>query len=292
MKILYVATHGRGLNDDEGAIAHALRALGHEVVCVGEGEGVRNRLPGITADFLLCHHWSDLDTLHAIPIPKVFWYFDRIDMGKPAFLPRTVSRRKHVAALTAACDLGFLTDGDQVAADTSGKLHWLPQGADGRIAGRGTASESWDILYVGNRRGREDFLAEMRGRWGRRFHWIPEGCYREQLRDAVASAKVVVAPDWPVSDRYWSNRVYVMLGFGAFLMHPYCATLQQHYQDRDHLVYYHSRTHLHDLINSYLTFPDARQALSSAALDHTISAHTYTQRCRDLVRIVRERLPL
>ena len=41
MKIVYVAKHHSGDNDDEGAICYALEALGHEVVRFRENEGDR-----------------------------------------------------------------------------------------------------------------------------------------------------------------------------------------------------------------------------------------------------------
>lgn len=301
-KIVFVARHGVGFADDEGAITHALTALGHEVVCIHErkGKSVRHIRD---ADLLLFLKWDDAHALSQARCPRAFWYFDLVDWpSDPTLARRCAQRRAWMERITPLVDVGFCTDGDWVAADTTGKLVWLPQGADERVIGRGdnVATEPpVPILFTGTARGggrvRESFVAEMAERYGDDFRHVRPtphhpGYYQRDLARLIASAQIVVAPDGPVTDRYWSNRVYNALGFGAFLLHPYCRELAKSYEDRREVVYYHSRDDLHRLIAHYRALPEAaRREVSEGGLRRTLAGHTYRHRCEELLRVCRER---
>lgn len=297
MKILYIARHEQqNSNDDEGAIFHALTQLGHQVERCRESHGGKARR--MDCDFLLFHHWQDYAAIEKFTIPKVAWTFDLIDWpSDPTLAHRCMQRRKWMRELLPRIDLCFMSDGDWVAKDTSGKCHWLTQGADGRIAQRyGDITEKTlpkiPLLFTGIGRGggmvRESFVAEMQARYGSLFAHVPQGYYREKLGHMIAGAKIVVAPDGPVSNHYWSNRVYTSLGFGACLLHPYCAGLAEHYKFHE-LMMYRNRSELHSFIEELLENKAWRTSLGNAGLQRTLTEHLYLHRCERLVKIVKER---
>lgn len=302
MRFLYVANHGQpGTADDEGAIAHALRGLGHEVDPLRQERGRVAYRAAAGADVVLFHKWDDADSLAYLggKTRRVFWYFDLVTFPDPLLEGRNKARLEWMARVLPHADLGFCTDGDWAARDATGKLVWLPQGADERVAGRGTYRPelACDVLFVGTRRGgtlRQSFVDEMKSAYGERFRHVEKNLYGRQLADQVASAKVVVAPDGPVTHAYWSNRVYVTLGYGGFLLHPWCVRLAGQYEDRQEVVFYRSRSHLQDLICAYLTTydgPKLRREVSEAGLARTLKEHTYRRRCEEMVRVIKERLP-
>ena len=161
MKILFVARHNSGDNDDEGAVAYALRKLGHEVLCIQEKKTHREQastLQGMVAtfkpDFCLFFKWDNYDEIRWISskCPCVFWFFDLIsNTDDPTLTGRMRMRRNWLDAIIPHCKLAFFTDGDEVAKDQTGKLRWLMQGADERVAGLGTPlPEPWPpILFTG-----------------------------------------------------------------------------------------------------------------------------------------------
>lgn len=295
MIINYIGRHRQNNSDDEGAIEYALQQLGHTVNCVQELGQNRHTLPTLpTPDLVLFNHWPDCHLLADVwrGVPKVFWYFDLVDWpGDPTLVRRCEQRREWVGKATELCTHGFMTDGDWVAKDTTGKLHWLPQGADERIVGAFPYTEGshFDILFTGIAQGggtqRESFVADLKVNHGGINH-VVKGVYREQLRRLIGSSKIVVAPDSPVSDRYWSNRVYNTLGFGGFMLHPYCKGLAGQYEDGCEVVYYDNRKHLHGLIRWYLEDEGARRRIARQALERTRAQHTYRRRCELLMAIV------
>jgi len=304
MKILYVAKHGSGLNDDEGAIAYALEQLGHGVIRAHEKHYVH-----LTdeADLLLFHKWDDVEAISRFKGRKAFWYFDLVEWpSDPTLAGRCRSRVEWMRKVIPHVDLGFCTDGDWVhsynlthaghrqAVDLGPKLVWLPQGADERVVGRGIPLVgAAPILFVGNRTGgeqRRSFVREMEETWGKQFHCIEKGVYGRELAPYIAGAKVVVAPDSPVTDRYWSNRAYVMLGFGALLLHPWSQGLSDQCR---FLPFYRSREQMHTMIDRVLCewwkgplSGHAAGIMTTSCLDEVREKHLYRHRCADLIRAV------
>lgn len=314
MNIVYVARHDAGGNDDEGAVSYALGQLGHHVLRVHEREARRffHAPGGFTAgDLVLFNKWDDVETIGRIKTLKVFWYWDLVDFpSDPTLENRCRARREWMARTVPLVDLGFCTDGDWAARcvlsapPVERKLVWLMQGADERVVGRGVPVKPirgvnlcQQILFTGLRRscgqGRWSWVQEMERRWGDKFGWIERGLHGRVLADAIAAAKVVVAPDAPVTDRYWSNRVYLTCGFGGLLFHPYCKYLEYGEFSYANLPMYRSRDELHDMVERVLSgdWPwKGADVLAAACLDETKARHLYRHRCERLIQTVKERL--
>ncbi len=293
MRVGYVAKHDSGGNDDEGAITFALEKLGCNVQRLREHRGYRAQM--LEVDFVLFHHWRDYAAIREIRRPKVFWCFDLIDYPDPHLRGRCRERLQWMRELIPLVDLGFLTDGDFVARDGTGKLHWLPQGADERIVGKGQRNGATvSLLFTGIGRGggmqRLAFVQAMESHYGSQFQQVQRGIYRERLRDLIAAAQIVLAPAGPVTDRYWSNRIYNACGFGAFLLHPWSDALTAQYQPDKEVVYYRSLEELHQQIAASLKMPSTCQEIAEAALQRTCKEHLYRHRCERLLSIVGEKL--
>ena len=138
---------------------------------------------------------------------------------------------------------------------------------------------------------RQSMIDELRERYGGRFT-VVNRFHQKQLADMIASHKIVIAPDSPITHDYWSNRVYLTLGFGGFLLHPRCRKLEEHYTDGKHLVMYEDRDKFWEYLNCYLGCPRAREEMQRNALQHTWQHHTYKHRCERLISIVKQRLEL
>lgn len=306
MRVLYIAKHGSGGNDDEGAISHALEVLGHNVISVREQDAHSVDLSRTKADFMLCHHWHDMVSLRLVRCPKVFWCFDRIVDPDPSLESRNLTRSMWARQIQSACDIGFFTDGDWVAKETttgSKDLHWLTQGADERVVGRGTPlSEAQPPILItastfngGDRRRR--FISDFKERWGSFVRVVEKGVHGRAMANLIASAKIVVAPQHPSSDRYWSNRVYQALGFGAFLLHPVCKELYSHYIV-DHLNCYDNDDKEYGLdwmINRYLSRDKVsrdkeRHNYSEIVVRSTVANNLYRHRVERLLAIVKEKI--
>lgn len=292
MLICYTGKHNNPKsNDDEGGIADGFRQLGHEVICVPEAYPEVTRK--VKCDLHLFNHLRDVSVYEDIKIPKVFWYFDRVMCDDDTLTRRSTGRQQWIKYATEVVDCGFCTDGDWSMNDTSGKLVWLMQGFNQVLKPAQHTSEqskTHDILFTGGRFGgreRESFVSEMQSKYGRKFHHVTKGVHGDKLAQLIAGAKIVVAPDSPVSDSYWSNRVYLTLGLGGFLLHPYSRGIE--YQFGLDLQCYKSRDDLHELIKYYLNDPDMRESMRFGGHYRVTQQHTYKHRCESMLNILKDR---
>ncbi len=149
---------------------------------------------------------------------------------------------------------------------------------------------------MGSGESRALHVRHLRETWGKRFevlgeHGIRSRVHGRELADRIASARIIVAPDGPQTDRYWSNRVYLTLGFAGFLLHPYCEELAGQYRDGVDLLFYRSREECDALIGKWLEAePYQRWAVSEAGYERTVKMHLYRHRCEKLIEVVKERL--
>lgn len=297
MKIIYIAKHEQGKgNDDEGAVAHALRVLGHEVVCFSERQGtqaLRER-----GDFILFHHWKYAGMyLKHRPIPAVMWYFDLVDAhdtSSPEVHRRSLKRVKWMNETIPNIDIGFCTDGDWVANDKSGKLNWLMQGADERIVGVGKRLSHavppliFPGMHIGNGKARESFVDDLMRKYGGDFRRLGE-TYREELRDYIASSEILICPNAPVTNRYWSNRVYMCAGFGACVLHPWSEGLSTHFTFTE-IPQYNGFEHLVSMINAYRTvLKSSAKQFRHNALERVKKQHLYRHRVEEMLSVMKQK---
>ena len=325
MRILYVAKFGNHDNCDEEAIAYALEQLGHTVERVHESRRYREGLPigaylygaqGVY-DFCLFHKHEVVSEVAAIAevIPCAFWYFDLLSNDDdPTLAARMQQRRRWFRDVIQHCVTAFVTDGDWVDHWNNGdprervsfqnegqnrysdvKIHWLMQGADERFVGLGEPrfKPAPDILFTGTRhhgRKREEHVAELERRYGNRFGVVGETRqtprkHGRELADLFASTKVVVAPDGPCTDRYWSNRVYLTAGLGGYILHPELKGLQPHYNTAE-VRQYRSREELYRMIDYALECPGEIPSMRMFGHHATVQRNLYRHRCQDLIRVM------
>ncbi len=298
MRILYIAKHGSGHNDDEGAIAYALGALGHNVMCVNEGADFTCHKDWL--QFILFHKYSDMQALASFKCPKVFWYFDLVDCNDATLQRRCAARKHWMATVIPYIDLGFCTDGDWVAQDRTGRLVQLCQGFDERLEPAIRPAgyvQDIDVLFAGTYvkcgADRVSFMGWLEKLAEKYTVMSVTNYFRQDLAQLIARSRIVVAPDSPVTSSYCSNRVYTVLGLGGFLLHPACKMLEGQY---DHastasMVYYYTREQLRRQVEFYLgEGAEYRAQLVETGRRITLEKHLYRHRCEQLIAIVKERL--
>lgn len=254
-RFVYVANHGNvGDDDTEGHIARALESLGHEVIKVQQEPNLTSVPDG---DFLLFHKWIPRVDFSG---KKVCWYFDKVNF---------LDREPFMDIVVGLADYIFATDGDWVKKQDKDNIICVRQGVgyDNLLADK---IDCPDVVYTGalyaDRQGWADRLKK---RYGDRFQ-VYHNKFGKELNDLCVSAKITLAPQWPATDAYWSNRVYNSIGRGAFMIHPHCADM-----DLEGLVMYKDEDDMYEKIDYYLAHEDEREELRAKLVEDVQENHTY-----------------
>lgn len=303
MKIMFVAKHDCGDNQDEDAVAYALEKLGHEVIKVHELQRHRKGVDPlkIKADMCLFFKWESYFEVAELSkrMPVISWYFDLISSEDPTLAKRMEFRRMWYQRLLPHMTLMFFTDGDWVdrQCGETDKCRWLMQGMDERVAGLGTPlpHPQPPILFTGtphHGRLRYEQIHDLQHLFKDKMQVIGEGGPRGRihgraLSDLFASVRCVIAPIGPVSDCYWSNRVYLTTGLGGALLHPRSKGVERHYNGTE-VCYYHGQD-LPAIIDRFLSEPQEWiDNWRKAGYERTMHEHTYYHRCIRLMKMIQE----
>lgn len=306
MKIVYIAKHHSGGNDEEGAITYALEQLGHTVDRRHEKKVYG--APDIKGDLLLFHKWSDYGRLAEMRMPKVFWYFDLINSHDATLVERDNNRKEWMKNVLPIVDLGFCTDGDFVKVQCrqipgnaftdffdAQKLYVLRQGFDERQLGIGRKQAYInDLLITAVRKGagikRMQFIESVVKDYSNRLTHQSHGVHGQNLADMIINHKIVIAPNYPISDNYWSNRVYLTMGYGGLILHPYSKALSESFMSGKHLFFYRTYGEMKDLIYRLMHNEDIRTLVVKQGEQEIRDNHLYVHRCEQMLSIVKQRL--
>jgi hypothetical protein len=73
----------------------------------------------------------------------------------------------------------------------------------------------------------------------------------------------------------FSNRTYIIMGCGGFLLTSYVPGLEEIFENRKHLVWYESDEECLELIDYYLKNPDERRVIADEGYRHVHEHYTY-----------------
>jgi len=85
---------------------------------------------------------------------------------------------------------------------------------------------------------------------------------------------------------YWSDRLYLSLGSGAFLLYPRVPGLENYFKDGEHLVLWDNEVDLHNKIDKYLALPEERERISKAGEREARKNHTVEVRIKEFEAIL------
>lgn len=266
MKICYVGKHNDAGNKDEYHVAAGLRSLGHEVIL--RQQEPRVDIPEGT-DLVLANHWyeCDLEWLKTVKAFKVIWFWDKVWRQRAVWMAKAEPVFDHI----------FMSDG--TFADGKKKLSVLRQGT-GEVVSGIKSDHKADIAFPGSLYGeRLDWYMKLKTRYGSRIRHF-QGIHGSKLSDLCESVPIILAPPFPSDDNYWSNRIYLILGHGGFLLHPRLEGMDE-YTDGVHYVAYD--TDLVEKIDYYLENPGLRNTIRILGQEKTQKDYSYTERCRKLI---------
>ena len=89
-------------------------------------------------------------------------------------------------------------------------------------------------------------------------------------------AKIILGAD--ITDEvegYWSNRLWLTLGCGGFFLTAYVRGMEKYFENRRHLVWYHSEAECLSLAEEYLAKPEIRRKIARQGYQRVHERHTF-----------------
>lgn len=184
---------------------------------------------------------------------------------------------------------------------------WLPPGVVKRDCYWASPKEEFmhDVIFVGSMQYhpewpyRPKLVNWLYETYGDRFtHYGNDGkrvVRGAELNQLYRSAKVVVGDSLCLNfqhEDYWSDRVPETLGRGGFLIHPRIKGLEDHYEDKKHLVLYDYgdfdalKAHIDHYLSNYYN----RELIRLEGQNHVKNNHTYTNRMEQLINTIKGEL--
>ena len=89
---------------------------------------------------------------------------------------------------------------------------------------------------------------------------------------------------------YWSNRLWLTLGCGGFFLTAYVRGMEKYFENKRHLVWYHSQAECLSLAEEYLAKPDMRRKIALQGYQWVHEHHTFHHFVRRAIALcIRER---
>lgn len=109
--------------------------------------------------------------------------------------------------------------------------------------------------------------------WGK---WLTETYVFSTFAKICSGAKIILGIGKSNQvEGYFSNRTWITLGCGGFLLTRYVPGLEKFFTNKKHLVWYHSVEECLHLIAEYLKKDEEREKISEEGYRYTHENHTY-----------------
>lgn len=89
-------------------------------------------------------------------------------------------------------------------------------------------------------------------------------------------SKIILGADiTSETEGYWSNRLWLTLGCGGFLLTNYVPGMEEVFKNREHLVWYRSEEECISLVREYLAKPEERKRIADSGYRYVHEHHTF-----------------
>jgi len=125
--------------------------------------------------------------------------------------------------------------------------------------------------------------------WGLNDPWLDE----EQATAAYRMCKVALNINhYDQVDRFTSDRLFRLMGSGAFCISNYYPGIEEDFEIGKHLVVYREEKEIPMLIDQYLADDEARTRIAEAGCKHVHANHTWDNRMEQLKGFIKNFKPM
>lgn len=292
IKIFYIGGFSKSY-DTEVYIAHGFRELGVDIKCWDENlalplDMLLERIENFNPNFVLLskNRRYGLELIKRLrgKFLTVSWLFDLYHD-----LPKEMNCSRGFKDNPFFADMVFMSDGGNLEV----KKETLRQGIHEPEAKLLKREYKYDVAFIGadTYMKRHQLLEFLRDTYKERFVHYGMGGKPEtrgmELNEIIATSKVIVGDSVP-ADRYWSNRIYEVLGRGGFLIHPRVNGLAEEFQYYKHFIPFDHGNfeQIKEIVDYFVSHDKEREKIRLAGHKFCKENYKYEDRCKVLLQKV------
>lgn len=220
-----------------------------------------------------------VEMLGAMTCKKVLWFLDKISGNKMEVIINLLPSVDHL----------FVSDGTWKRRFTEEKLHVLHPAASEKIkSGKFKEDLKCDIAMIGSLYGDRFKQYEfLKAKFGDHFNFYDDK-FGKDFANVCKSAKVVIVPQYPFDDFFWSDRVYNILASGGICIHPRTYGLtEEGFVDGTHYIDYYTEQDLFVTLTMLLDKKSnkTRKGISQQGKEF-VKGHTYANRIEEMFNTI------
>ena len=206
----------------------------------------------------------------------IAWYFD--------WIKNYHGRDKDYLPRLKEFDLILSTDGFENPIYEGLNRFWLPHACDPRVYHPVEGRPLNDLGFIGhiydNRR--RTMIRNLIKKYDFRMYGLFDDCWGPKYSKACNNVKIMVGDNMRNDiPGYWSDRLYLSLASGAFLLYPRVEGIERYFTDGEHLVYYDNEKDLHEKIDYFLPREDERKRIALDGSAHARLIHSWQIRVKE-----------
>ena len=206
----------------------------------------------------------------------IAWYFD--------WIKNYHGRDKDYLLRLKEFDLILSTDGFENDIYQGLNRHWLPHACDPKVYFPVDGSQFYDAGFIGHIYSpyRKRLIESLIKKYNFASMGLNDNCWGPNYSLSCSQVKIMVGDNMRNDiGGYWSDRLYLSLACGAFLLYPRVEGIERFFTDGEHLVLYDSVDDLYQKIDYWLPREDERRRIALDGSAHARLNHSWQIRVKE-----------
>jgi len=206
----------------------------------------------------------------------IAWYFD--------WIKNYHGRDKDYLLRLKEFDLILSTDGFENNVYQGLNRQWLPHACDPKVYFPVEGKQFYDAGFIGHVYSpyRKKLIEGLIKKYNFASMGLNDNCWGPVYALSCSQVKIMVGDNMRNDiPGYWSDRLYLSLACGAFLLYPRVGGIERYFTDGEHLVLYDSVDDLYKKIDYWLPREDERRRIALDGSAHARLNHSWQIRVKE-----------
>ena len=117
------------------------------------------------------------------------------------------------------------------------------------------------------------------------FKNVKNYVFKDEIPNLVSKIKIILVLNSSCSSPYyWSDRIHIMIGSGAFCLTQNIEGIQETYLPNEHHIIFNNQSEIENLISEWINKDFEREEMREKGYQHAIKNHSYNNRVKEFLK--------